>query len=102
VARYALFPEIAGDVLETKKSLLRRSEMLEFTEASEAFSSVAAYHSTVAGRAGRDRTPVHDALRGDRGTARVGGNSGGPQHQRRTNQRKFGQGLKFNFIGTRG
>ncbi|MGD1021961.1 MAG: AAA family ATPase [Candidatus Sulfotelmatobacter sp.] len=40
VARYALCPEIAGDVLETKKSLLRRSEMLEFTEASEAFSSV--------------------------------------------------------------
>jgi len=40
VARYALCPEIAGDVTETKKSLLRRSEMLEFTEASEAFSSV--------------------------------------------------------------
>jgi hypothetical protein len=40
VARYALCPEIASDVLETKKSLLRRSEMLEFTEASEAFSSL--------------------------------------------------------------
>src|SRR5271165_2839376 len=40
VARYALCPEIAGDVLETKKSLLRRSEMLEFVEADEAFSSV--------------------------------------------------------------
>src|SRR5271166_2063790 len=40
VARYALCPEIARDVTETKKSLLRRSEMLEFTEASEAFSSV--------------------------------------------------------------
>ena len=33
VTRYALCPEIAGDVLETKKSLLRRSEMLEFVEA---------------------------------------------------------------------
>jgi SpoVK/Ycf46/Vps4 family AAA+-type ATPase len=40
VARYALCPEIASDVLETKKTLLRRSEMLEFVEASEAFSSV--------------------------------------------------------------
>jgi SpoVK/Ycf46/Vps4 family AAA+-type ATPase len=40
VARYALCPEIAGDVLETKKSLLRRSEMLEFTEASESFSDL--------------------------------------------------------------
>jgi len=40
VARYALCPEIASDVLETKKSLLRRSEMLEFTEASESFSSL--------------------------------------------------------------
>jgi SpoVK/Ycf46/Vps4 family AAA+-type ATPase len=40
VARYALCPEIASDVLETKKSLLRRSEMLEFVESSEAFSSV--------------------------------------------------------------
>ncbi|MFZ0437797.1 MAG: hypothetical protein WAL76_06740, partial [Candidatus Sulfotelmatobacter sp.] len=40
VARYALCPEIAGDVLETKKSLLRRSEMLEFVEANETFSSV--------------------------------------------------------------
>jgi len=40
VARYALCPEIASDVLETKKSLLRRSEMLEFVEADAAFSSV--------------------------------------------------------------
>jgi ATP-dependent 26S proteasome regulatory subunit len=40
VTRYALCPEIAGDVLETKKSLLRRSEMLEFVEPDEAFSSV--------------------------------------------------------------
>jgi 2-methylcitrate dehydratase PrpD len=37
VTRYALCPEIASDVLETKKSLLRRSEMLEFVEAGEAF-----------------------------------------------------------------
>ena len=40
VTRYALCPEIAGDVLETKKSLLRRSEMLEFVEAGEAFTGV--------------------------------------------------------------
>ena len=40
VARYALCPEIANDVLETKKSLLRRSEMLEFVQAGEAFSNV--------------------------------------------------------------
>jgi SpoVK/Ycf46/Vps4 family AAA+-type ATPase len=40
VARYAVCPEIATDVLEAKKSLLRRSEMLEFTEANQAFSSV--------------------------------------------------------------
>jgi ATP-dependent 26S proteasome regulatory subunit len=40
VTRYALCPEIADDVLETKKSLLRRSEMLEFVEANESFSHV--------------------------------------------------------------
>ncbi|MGA6981602.1 MAG: AAA family ATPase [Candidatus Sulfotelmatobacter sp.] len=40
VARYSLCPEIASDILETKKSLLRRSEMLEFVEAGDAFSSV--------------------------------------------------------------
>src|SRR5580698_8769019 len=40
VARYALSLEIATDVLETKKALLRRSEMLEFVEADEAFSNV--------------------------------------------------------------
>jgi len=40
VARYALCPEIAGDVLETKKAVLRRSEMLEFVEAGEALSGV--------------------------------------------------------------
>jgi SpoVK/Ycf46/Vps4 family AAA+-type ATPase len=40
VTRYSLCPEIAADVLETKKSLLRRSEMLEFIEANEAFSNV--------------------------------------------------------------
>jgi SpoVK/Ycf46/Vps4 family AAA+-type ATPase len=40
VSRYALCPEIAGDVLETKKSVLRRSEMLEFVEAEEGLSSV--------------------------------------------------------------
>jgi ATP-dependent 26S proteasome regulatory subunit len=40
VTRYALCPEIADDAIETKKSLLRRSEMLEFVEPDEAFSSV--------------------------------------------------------------
>jgi hypothetical protein len=40
VARYALCPEIASDVLEAKKSVLRRSEMLEFVEAAEALSGV--------------------------------------------------------------
>ena len=40
VARYALCPEIATDILETKKSLLRRSEMLDFVQAEEAFASV--------------------------------------------------------------
>jgi SpoVK/Ycf46/Vps4 family AAA+-type ATPase len=40
VARYALSPEIVDDVLESKKSVLRRSEMLEFTDASETFSNL--------------------------------------------------------------
>ena len=40
VGRYALCPEIAGDVLESKKTLLRRSEMLDFTEAGDSFSSL--------------------------------------------------------------
>jgi ATP-dependent 26S proteasome regulatory subunit len=40
VTRYALSPEIVTDVLETKKALLKRSEMLEFVEASDAMSSV--------------------------------------------------------------
>ena len=40
VTRYSLCPEIASDVLETKKSLLRRSEMLEFVEADESFSNL--------------------------------------------------------------
>lgn len=40
VTRYSLCPEIATDVVETKKSLLRRSEMLEFVEADEAFSNL--------------------------------------------------------------
>jgi len=40
VMRYSLCPEIASDVLETKKSLLRRSEMLEFVEADESFSNL--------------------------------------------------------------
>ena len=34
VTRYALCPEIVSDVLEAKKSLLKRSEMLEFVDAS--------------------------------------------------------------------
>lgn len=40
VTRYSLCPEIANDVLETKKTLLRRSEMLEFIEPGEDFSKV--------------------------------------------------------------
>jgi SpoVK/Ycf46/Vps4 family AAA+-type ATPase len=40
VTRYSLCPEIGADVLETKKTLLRRSEMLEFVQSSEAFSNV--------------------------------------------------------------
>jgi SpoVK/Ycf46/Vps4 family AAA+-type ATPase len=40
VSRYALCPEIAGDVLQAKKAVLRRSEMLEFVEADEGLSSV--------------------------------------------------------------
>jgi AAA+ superfamily predicted ATPase len=40
VTRYALCPEIATDVLEMKKSLLKRSEMLEFVEASDKMANV--------------------------------------------------------------
>jgi AAA+ superfamily predicted ATPase len=40
VARYALCPEIATDVLEVKKSLLKRSEMVEFVEASDNMANV--------------------------------------------------------------
>jgi hypothetical protein len=40
VTRYALCPEIATDVLEAKKSLLKRSEMLEFVESSDNLANV--------------------------------------------------------------
>ena len=40
VARYAICPETVTDVLEAKKSLLRRSEMLEFIEVSDTLASV--------------------------------------------------------------
>jgi SpoVK/Ycf46/Vps4 family AAA+-type ATPase len=40
VARYALCLETITDVLEAKKALLRRSEMLEFVEASDTLASV--------------------------------------------------------------
>jgi AAA+ superfamily predicted ATPase len=40
VARYALCPEIVTDVLEMKKSLLKRSEMLDFVEASDNMADV--------------------------------------------------------------
>jgi ATP-dependent 26S proteasome regulatory subunit len=40
VTRYALCPEIVTDVLEMKKSLLKRSEMLDFVEASDSMASV--------------------------------------------------------------
>lgn len=41
IARYALGPEVATDVLEAKKNLLRHSGMLEFMEADVKFSGVA-------------------------------------------------------------
>jgi SpoVK/Ycf46/Vps4 family AAA+-type ATPase len=40
VARYALCPETVTDVLEAKKALLKRSEMLDFVEASDTLASV--------------------------------------------------------------
>ncbi len=40
VARYALSSDTVTDVLEAKKALLRRSEMLEFVEVSDTLSSV--------------------------------------------------------------
>src|SRR5580692_10141605 len=40
VTRYALCPEIVTDVLEMKKSLLKRSEMLDFVEASDDMAGV--------------------------------------------------------------
>jgi SpoVK/Ycf46/Vps4 family AAA+-type ATPase len=40
VTRYALSQEMATDVLEMKKSLLKRSEMLEFVEASDNMANV--------------------------------------------------------------
>jgi AAA+ superfamily predicted ATPase len=40
VTRYALCPEIVSDVLEAKKSLLKRSEMLEFVDASANMANV--------------------------------------------------------------
>jgi hypothetical protein len=40
VARYALSPETIGDVVEAKKSLLKRQEMLEFVEVGDSMASV--------------------------------------------------------------
>ena len=40
VTRYALCPETVTDVLEAKKALLRRSEMLEFVEVSDTLAQV--------------------------------------------------------------
>jgi len=40
VTRYALCPETVTDVLDAKKSLLKRSEMLDFVEASDTLASV--------------------------------------------------------------
>jgi hypothetical protein len=40
VARYALSPDCVSDVLEAKKALLKRSEMLEFVDASDNMASV--------------------------------------------------------------
>jgi ATP-dependent 26S proteasome regulatory subunit len=43
VARYALSPECITDVLEAKKSLLKRTQMLEFVEASVTLASVGGF-----------------------------------------------------------
>ena len=40
VTRYSLCPEIVTDVLEAKKSLLKRSEMVEFVETGDTLASV--------------------------------------------------------------
>jgi SpoVK/Ycf46/Vps4 family AAA+-type ATPase len=40
VTRYAVCPEIVSDVLEAKKALLKRSEMVEFVEASDSMANV--------------------------------------------------------------
>ena len=40
VARYGLTPEIVTDVLQAKKDMLRRSEMLDFVEASDNMANV--------------------------------------------------------------
>jgi len=40
VSRYALCPETASDVLEAKKAMLRRQEMLDFVEASDTLAGV--------------------------------------------------------------
>jgi SpoVK/Ycf46/Vps4 family AAA+-type ATPase len=40
VTRYALCPEIITDVLEAKKALLKRSEMVEFVEASDSMANL--------------------------------------------------------------
>jgi len=40
VARYGLTPELVTDVLQAKKDLLRRSQMLEFVESSETMATV--------------------------------------------------------------
>jgi len=40
VTRYALSQEVVADVLEAKKTLLKRSEMVEFVEASDTLSNV--------------------------------------------------------------
>ncbi len=40
VSRYALTPEVVTDVLQTKKALLKRSEMLEFVESSDTMAGV--------------------------------------------------------------
>ncbi|HVI06747.1 MAG TPA: AAA family ATPase [Candidatus Binatia bacterium] len=40
VARYALSPEVVSDVLESKKTLLKRSEMLEFVESVDDMANV--------------------------------------------------------------
>ena len=45
VARYGVTPEIVSDVLQAKKDMLRRSEMLDFVEASDTLAAVGGFEN---------------------------------------------------------